>query len=254
MGIVVELEWRFTPSNYFEKELEISRPLYTMTISDGRVKAKMDSEIYKENPTIREQLHEDLNARFLAAQLLTHKPYNLSLIRTQWLHPDGHNDIEIGLIGSGIKLSAGTLDHRITDPNGNIISDSKKDRIEKTVNFIELVAKHKTDSLLTRLLKSYEEAVGDTSNEFLHLYEIRDALTMKFGNEDNVRKTLGITKSEFSNFRGLCNNKDLNEGRHRGQNNDISRNASEEELEKVRGLAQLFITKYINYLENKAFV
>ena len=43
MTVVVVSEWKFSPANYFEEAIEISRHDYAMMISDGAVQAKIDS-------------------------------------------------------------------------------------------------------------------------------------------------------------------------------------------------------------------
>jgi len=74
MSVVVVLEWKFTPSDYFEEAIEILRHDYAMTIADGKVEAKIESAIYDANPSIRQLLQGSLNDRFLGVQLLTHRP------------------------------------------------------------------------------------------------------------------------------------------------------------------------------------
>ena len=76
------LDWTFSPPDYFEEPIEISRQDYTMTIADGQVHAKIDSTIYEAKPEMRAELHDALNDRFLGVQLLTHRAYELECTRT----------------------------------------------------------------------------------------------------------------------------------------------------------------------------
>lgn len=71
MNAIVFLEWKFSPRDYFEEVIEISRQDYTMTIADGQVHAKIDSAIYEANADMRQELHDALNDRFLGVQLVT---------------------------------------------------------------------------------------------------------------------------------------------------------------------------------------
>lgn len=89
----------------------------------------------------------------------------------------------------------GSLDIQLTDKDGNIVSDSKKDRIEKKMNLAELVATHHADIVLTALLKSHEAAVHDPNNELVHLYEIREALSQRFCGESAARAVLNVPAS-----------------------------------------------------------
>src|SRR5207249_12302945 len=97
MSVIVLLEWKFSPSDYFEDVIAVSRDDYAMTITDGKVEAKVDSTIYDANLSIRKVLHDSLNDRFLGVQFLTHRPYDLSSSTMTRVHADGHRDIFIEL-------------------------------------------------------------------------------------------------------------------------------------------------------------
>jgi hypothetical protein len=253
MNAVVVLEWKFSPRDYFEEVIEISRRDYTMTIADGQVHAKIDSSIYEANSDMRQKLHDALNNRFLGVQLLTHRAYDLSRSTMTRVHPDGRRDIFIEAEPFCIVASIGTVDFQATDKDGNIITDSKRDRIERKKSVAELVASHgATDTLLTSLLRSHAAAVRDPNNELVHLYEIREALSTKYGGENATRKALGISGSQWSRFGHLCDNKLLRQGRHRGKTGGALRDATEGELTEVRGIARAMIEAYLQRLEASA--
>jgi hypothetical protein len=75
MSAVVELEWTFSPPDYFEEPIKISRHDYAMTIANGKVQAKIDCGVYDADPSMRRRLDDGLNDRFLGVQLLTHRTY-----------------------------------------------------------------------------------------------------------------------------------------------------------------------------------
>ena len=250
MSTVVLLEWKFSPPDYFEDTIEISHKDYKMAIAAGQAQAKIDSVIFQANPQMRQLLHDSLNDRFLGVQLLTHLPYELSRSTKTQIHPDGRRDIFIEPEPARIKISVGTADIRITDKEGNTVADSKRDRIETKKSIAELISAHRpTDSLLALLLKSQTAAVRDTNNELVHLYEIREALSAKFGGENSMRSSLGISSAQYSRFGNLCNN--LRQGRHRGKTGDVLRDASEAELTEARSIARAMIEAYVQYLETK---
>jgi hypothetical protein len=250
MNAVVVLEWKFSPRDYFEEVIEISRQDYTMTIADGQVHAKVDSVIYEVNPNMRQAVHDALNARFLGVQLLTHRAYELSRSTTTRVHPDGHRDIFIELEPARMVMSGGTVDFQITDKNGNVIADSKRDRIEKKKSLAELVTSYRaTDAVLASLLESYAAAVRDPNNELVHLYEVRDALSVKFGGQNATRAALGISVPQWSRLGHLCNNEPLRQGRHRGKTGGALRDATEGELIEAHGIVRAMIEAYLQYLE-----
>ena len=136
------------------------------------------------------------------------------------------------------------------DKDGNIISDSRRDRIEKEKNLSELIITYTNDQLAGVLLKSYNAAVADPNNELIHLYEIRDALSKKFRNESTVRKNLAITSSQWSRLRQLSNDEPLKKGRHRGKAVDTLREATESELAEAREISRAMIESYLQSLED----
>jgi hypothetical protein len=250
MNAVVELDWKFSPPDYFEEAIEISRQDYTMTIADGQVHAKIDSAIYEAKPDMREGLHDALNDRFLGVQLLTHRPYELCRPTMTRVHPDGRKDLFVDVQGLQVVACVGTVDIQVTDKDGNVIADSKRDRIEKKKSLAELVTSHRaTDTLLASLLRSYAAAVRDPNNELVHLYEIREALSTKFGGENATRTALGISAPQWSRLGQLCNNEPLRQGRHRGKTGGALRDATDGELTEARCIARAMTEAYLQHLE-----
>lgn len=250
MTKTVILEWDFSPSNYFEEPIEISRQNYMMTIDAGKATATIDYVVFNENPTLREEIQESLNNRFLGVQLFSHLPYELSKSKMIHVDADGGKHIFLEINSVVMLMTAGNLDLQVKDKHGNIISDSKRDRVGKKMNLAELVAKHKPKNpLVVALLHSYHTAVADPNNELVHLYEIRDALCLKFGNENSVRKKLAITKGQWSDFGKLCNKLPLKQARHRGSFTGKLRDATESELAEARKISLAMIEAYLQYLE-----
>jgi len=250
MEQVIVLEWLFSPPNYFEQTIELTRREYTLRIESGKVEARVDSLAYDANPNYRLALHESLNDRFLAIQVFTHRTYNLSKPTMYRLHPDGRRDVTVFLEGVQIKAIAGSLDVLVKDTYGNIITDTKKDRIEKNEQVANLAEKYcKTDQVLAALLNSYAAAVRDPDNELVHLYEIREAVSQKFGNESSARDALRVNRSDMSRLRQLANDEPLNQGRHRGKKVGNLRDATEVELNEARFIARLIVDRYLTWLD-----
>lgn len=102
------------------------------------------------------------------------------------------------------------------------------------------------------MIMHYDEAVRDISKEFVHLYDIRDAIAT-LGGEEGSRNTISKTEwgNKWSALGKLCNHPEIRQGRHTGKNKGPLRDATEEELQEARSVARFFIENYINYLENK---
>jgi hypothetical protein len=248
VAISVVLEWHFTPPNYFEQSITVSRDDYTMEIGNGKVVATIDAAVYDANPSMRDTLHGALNARFLAVQLLSHSPFELSKPTMARLHEDGHRDIFVELEGAVLHLSGGLLDVQVTDKDGNVVSDSKRDRINRRQSLADLVSAHSGDVLLAALFESHRNSVSDADNELVHLFEIRDALSTHFGGKPNTRAALGISDADWSRLGQLCNDEPLRQGRHRGQNVGALRDAMHSELEEARSIAASMVEKYLQHL------
>lgn len=246
---IVILEWTFSPSDYFEDLIQIKRDDYEMVIDRGKIEAKIKPDVYEKNANMREDLQRALNDRLLGVQLLTHKSYELSKGSMYRLHPDGRKDVTLFVESCEIVTLVGAVDLIIRDKNGNVVSDSKKDRIKRKKELAELVEKYrKKDVTLSSILKSYQMSVNDPNNELVHLYEIRDALSKKFGSEGAARNALNISSTQWSRFGQLANNEPLKQGRHRGKFESL-RDATEAELTEARNLARHLVEAYLMYLE-----
>jgi len=246
---IVVLEWTFSPPDYFEDLIYIKRDDYEMVIDRGKVEAKIKPDVYQKNANIREDLHCALNDRFLGIQLLTHKAYELSKACMYRLHPDGRKDVTLFVESSNVLISVGTVDFIVTDKNGTVVSDLRKDRIKKKNELAELVEKYsRIDATVSSLLKSYQMSINDPNNELVHLYEIRDALSKKFGGETAARDALNISSTQWSRFGQLANNEPLKQGRHRGKFEPL-RDATEAELMEARNFARHLVESYLMYLK-----
>src|SRR5262249_28813581 len=165
MSAVVVLEWNFSPPDYFEEPIEISRHDYTMIIADGNVQAKIESPVYEADPSMRQRLHDVLNDWFLGVQLLSHRAYQLSKPKMTRVHPDGRRDLFLEPETGRFDYFGSAVDFRVADRHGNVISDSRQDRIEKEKTLAELVARYRsTDCTLDSLLRSHDAAVHDANN------------------------------------------------------------------------------------------
>lgn len=249
----VVFEWTFSPPDFFEEPFVIERDDYVMSVSNGKAEARVKPNKYDQDQSIREELSAALNDRFLGVQLLSHKPYELSKASMYRLHPDGRKDIYVFVDSISFKVSVGTADIIVNDKDGNIIADSKQERIQKKQGLADLAEKYRSkDTFVASLLKSYNDAINDPGNELVHLYEIRDSITKRFGGESTARKMLGISQKQWSKLGKLANDEPLKQGRHRGKNPGLLRDATEEELREARSIARELIEAYLNYLEGSS--
>ena len=148
-------------------------------------------------------------------------------------------------------MSVETIDTVHKDKDGNIVSDSRRDRIEKKKKLAELVAKHRSkDKTLESILGFYKAAIYDPYNELVHLFDIWEALENRFNKKKAALITLGFTERDYNKLGNPANN-DPFIGRHRGKKVGVSRGATEAELEEARGIARNMIEAYLHYLERQ---
>jgi len=251
----VVLEWKFSPPDYFEGPIDINRDDYVMTISSGMVEAQIKPEMYDKDHSMRDRLHRELNRQFQAVQMLKPEPYDLSKASIRRSHPDGRKDVTILIEPCVITGSTGAPDIIVKDKDGSVISDSKQERLQKMRDWLERVDKCcQYDSLVDSLLDSSCEAVKYPDSELVHLYEIRDAIAKKVEVQPAARNALRMTKSQESQWKRLgelANDPHLKQGRHRGKNLGILRDATEGELNEARDIARNLFKAYLCYLESQ---
>jgi hypothetical protein len=250
--IKIELEWKYTPENYFEDPIDLKFDGGHIKIQNGIVNAIIDPVVYDSKASMTNDLNELIKSRFFAMQLLTHREFSISdaPARTDF-REDGTKNYHIMIEPAVIKMSAEPIDIIVKDRYGNVISDSRKERKDLDEHFISLVGKYITkDTLLFKMILSYNKSVNDPENELIHLYEIRDALNEFFGSQTIAIAKLGISNNEWNELGKLANSIPVKQGRHRGKSLSELRNADNEELDRARKCGVKLISKYLMYLEN----
>ncbi len=247
----VILEWEYNPSDFFEAPFLIENDNYKIEINNGHIKATVSPEFYDSKRDTRLEIHEEVNAFFLGAQTLSFKPFNLSKPSMYRLHPNGRRDITLFPDPIVVRVTVGnSVDLIIKDKDGHIIGDTKAERIAIKRHFARLAAKYKkADKIVQSILNSYKNAINDPSNEFIHLYEIRESLCRKFGNEKGLRDALRISKNKIKHLRELANTEPLFQGRHRGKHPGQLRDATNVEKSEAREIARQLIHSYLEYVD-----
>lgn len=246
----VQLEWKYSPKTYLEEPILIEFVVGELKIGDGVAIATISPEVFHADESIRDVLTRKIESRLHAIQIMTHKDFELSKPCRTDIEEDGKKNYFLEVDSCVHNTSVGTVDIIVHDKDGNVISDSKRERLDKQHKFATLVDKHRNyDPTLDQMLKSYQQSVKDPNDELVHLYEIRDALSKRFRSNDNAIKTLKIKKTEWNEIGKLANTLPLNQGRHRGQSAGALRDAHSTELDIARKSASHLIDKYLEFLE-----
>ncbi len=244
------LQWTFMPADYFEEAVDMTCELGTIHIENGKAEARIPPDKYPSDHSARNQLHAELDARFMGAQVLSHKPYNLSKPGLSRLHPDGRRDFWAFAEAATSVFSDDTVDLVLTGADGRVIRDTKRERIDERIRFANLDAKYIADPVANSILRSYAAAVNDPRNELVHLFEIRDALSRCFGGESVAKSAIGISSSQWSRLSRLANDEPFFQGRHRGKQLGALRDAAGSELSEARKIACRMVQGYLLHLDN----
>jgi hypothetical protein len=166
--VEVQLEWEYTPENYFEEPIRINERGYEISIFDGIAFAKIDPAFHSQNAEIKDYLTSFIESKLQAIQIMSHRDFTLSKPSRSDLRSDGTKNIFIEVEPLKIKVSVGPVDLKVQDKDGNIVSDTKQERLDKQRWFSEMVAKYRgLDGTLNQMLKSYQMAVKDPKNELV---------------------------------------------------------------------------------------
>lgn len=248
--VLVQLKWKYSPTTYLEGPILIEFEGGTLEIKDGVAFTEIDPEFFHADQSIRDVLTKKIENRLHAVQIMTHKNFELSKSSRTDLQEDGRKHHFLEVDSCVMTASVGSVDLIVKDKDGNVIFDAKKERLEKQNNFASLVDKHRaSNATLDHMLKSYQQSVKDPSNELVHLYEIRDALSKKFSSKKAAIVALGVTSDEWDEIGKLANSLPLQQGRHRGSAVGSLRSAEPAELAIARKSTVHLIVKYLEFLE-----
>lgn len=245
------VEWTYSPPDYFEEPIRIVHEHYELTIQNGKAEARISAEHGDPRPKVLDQMNKDLNLRFVGIQLISHQQYELSRPLVYRRHPDGKRDIYFK-IEDIVTMSSVSADFKIMGGKGNVVADSRAERIERKRYLATLAATHGGRDLVAKgILQSYSRAVKDPGNELIHLYEIRDALAKVFGGKQQAINALRVSEERWQELGRLANDAPLRQGRHRGKTPSGLRDASNDELDMARDIAREMVENYLKYLDEK---
>jgi hypothetical protein len=241
------IEWTYSPANFFDEPLQIRHEHCDLTIEHGKITAKVDLGYGDPRPSLCDELHAELNSRFMGVQLLSPKPFTLSRASIRNQHPSGGQNFFVEIVDA-VGIADAYAEVTLTDKDGTVISDSRVERIKRARFLADLAAKcTRSDGVAKRILQSYKSAVDDPDNLFLHLYEIRDALQTCFGCRKKAETALGITEAQWRRLGTLSSTEPLKQSRHRSQHLSGLRDATRQELDEGMALARTMIEAYLKY-------
>ncbi len=252
--VTIQLEWKYSPKMYLEEPITIPCEACEggcLEIKDGVAIAKINPEKYHSNSSIREVLTRQIENQLYAVLIANHKDFDLSKTSRADIREDEKKNYYLKVEDIVLNIEAEAVDLITIDKYGDIVFDTKKERLDEQNHLACLIGNHRQDGVLDGMLKSFHQSRKDPDNELVHLYEIRDALSNKFGSKQNAINKLGTIKYEWDELGKLANDPRIKQARHRGKSAGALRDASTTELDKARKSAQLLIEKYLEYLSTE---
>jgi hypothetical protein len=243
----VELEWVYQPVDFFEAAYEYSYPDLQVSVQDGRAVAVLTMSHEPVAPALQQQIGDCMAGIFLARQLQTHRVFDLGL-PTVHVHRGGRTTSSKGFTIGRVIAEAIPQDVVTADADGNV-HDTRAERIAEHAATLDLFATRSSrGSELRRMLESYSHAVEDPDDEWIYLYEIRDALATHYTSHRKARAALGIAQDEWDRVGVLTNVEPILQGRHRG-NHDNLRPATQVELAEVRQTVRRWIETFARQVQ-----
>ncbi len=246
-----ELEWTYEPTDFFEAPYRHGARDFDLMIDSGTAIANLSVPSDPVPSDLEASVRSCVENTFLVRQLEIHTTYKVEGPRT-YQHSSGRKSVSIRLVGISAVGMVGQADFMLKDSAGNIIRDSKAERITEHTSLLDLLApKIQQSATLRDLLDSYSRSVADPDDEFTHLYEVREALSHHYGGKQPALRALGISKSDWQRFGNLTCHLPLEQGRHRGEHPHGRRPATDVELDEARKLARQWIIAFAGQCDNR---
>ena len=250
MGLSVTITWSYKPTDYFEDPYKGTFEDVELKIFDGSIEATVDAILYDSDPGLSARLKQHIIGLFDGIKLMSHSPYEIRTGAIERERPDGGRDIVIIPSAACAVAMAGKVNVKLIDKDGNVIHDSRAERIRSRMLVAQAIATKKgTDDTLDAILDSYSRAVDDPDDELIHLFEIREALAKHFGGKTEALAAIEVSSNRNSTLGRLANHEPLNQGRHRGKKAPNLRDATTEELEEARSIARDMILGYLEFIQ-----
>jgi hypothetical protein len=245
------LEGTYTPANYLEEPVELEGTDCTATITDCRIEVSFHEPELLPDADRQAAVSREVNQVFNTHMILTGRSAEVSALTLKRRRPDGKAESWVSVSVSSCLSEASVCSPDIitTDAGGNVVRDTKAERLADEKAFREQCLRHAEDLLLKELMASFRQAIADPADQMMHFYEIRDALSRHFGGDKEARKVLGLTSKEWSDFGRITNDEPIEQSRHRG-NHPVRRPATEEEMARIIDVARRMIRAYIDRLDS----
>ena len=245
------LEGTYSPAGYLEESVTLERRDYTTTIKEGRIEVVFHHPEPLPDTACQAAVQREVTHVFQSQMVFTAKPWEMTGLTLRRHYPDGRADIWVSASSVFAVASVGGINVVISDADGNVIKDTRAERLADEQAFRDQCMQYAEDPLLKDLMVSFGRAVADPADRMTHLYEIRDALSRWFRSEKEAKNALGLTNKEWSDLGRIANSEPIKESRHRGSHSAL-RPATEDEQDRVFAVARRMIRAYLDHLDRSS--
>jgi hypothetical protein len=172
--------------------------------------------------------------------------FTLTLGFTAQFNP-GSNQRHVHLRASGGGKATGHADMVLTNSDGTVVRDTRKERMAGLLQFANVSSANAT---LRRLVDYLLEYHGDPEKKLAPLYDIIELTEKIFGSKDKAAVSLGISVKQMKAAGAIINDKQIRSSRHRGQEVGTLREPTRAELQSCEAVAQKIIEEYTNLVVN----
>ncbi|MBE0713160.1 MAG: hypothetical protein IH583_12340, partial [Candidatus Aminicenantes bacterium] len=177
----VEIQWVYTPAEYFDEKIKRNCEGYTVEIDDGRITARMKAEFFDVRPDLLSLIRRELESYFQSAQPIRRKAFEIDGGGFTRIWPDGRENTTLAVHRSEQVMVSDQPDLVQMDNTGAVVGDTRRDRIEATRKLAELSVRHASNPTVRRMLDSFDRSVREPEIELVRLYEVWEALAEAFG-------------------------------------------------------------------------
>src|SRR6185369_8560970 len=132
----IELEWKYQPTDFFEAPYQYAESDLELKIENGRAKAVLTGPTQSDHDA---RVRSLVKGFFLVRQLQVHRNYTLegpAILQ----YSSGHKNVILEAASGMMTLTGGSVDFIIRDPAGNVVRDSKAERIADDTSLLNLFA------------------------------------------------------------------------------------------------------------------
>lgn len=257
MSEVSVFRWTFEPENLFrlgDDQIEYEFDGYRLVVRNGTVEAIVPDlraiDGWPSKPSITTKVKKGIERVLDSRMIWRHTTYKLSFKGSDI--PESLYDEMDHAIEGVVNVQSKPQMFSAYGAVGNNTYDGEEARKQRQVELGKLVHRYRAeDPWANFIIDRYHRAIEDPDREFVHLFDIVNAMEDKFGSRQAARKKCKVARSDLNSLTTIANDKTVRQGRHPGLNVEELRDATEDERKVVRQVARKLIFGYLQHMDEE---